>query len=89
MPSFIWSRWHAGADFDLPLTRFDEISPNVPVLANIRPSGEYLMEDFYYAGGLRALMAEIRDLLDLNCITVNGKTLGQNLEGARCVQSQM
>ena len=67
---------------DLPLTRFDEISPNVPVLANIRPSGEYLMEDFYYAGGLRALMAEIRDLLDLNCITVNGKTIGQNLEGA-------
>jgi dihydroxy-acid dehydratase len=68
--------------FDLPLTRFDEISKNVPVLANIRPSGEYLMEDFYYAGGLRALMAEIRDLLDLDCLTVNGKTLGQNLEGA-------
>ena len=55
---------------------------NVPVLANIRPSGEYLMEDFYYAGGLRALMAEIDDLLDLNCLTVNGKTIGENLEGA-------
>ncbi len=68
--------------FDLPLTRFDEISCNVPVLANIRPSGEFLMEDFYYAGGLRALMAEIRDLLDLNCLTVNGKTIGENLEGA-------
>ena len=68
--------------FDLPLPRFDEISRNVPVLANIRPSGEYLMEDFYYAGGLRALMAEIRDLLDLDCLTVNGKTIGQNLEGA-------
>jgi dihydroxy-acid dehydratase len=68
--------------FDLPLTRFDEISANVPVLANIRPSGEYLMEDFYYAGGLRALMAEIRDLLDLGCLTVNGKTIGENLEGA-------
>jgi dihydroxy-acid dehydratase len=68
--------------FDLPLTRFDEISRHVPVLANIRPSGEYLMEDFYYAGGLRALMAEIPDLLDLDCLTVNGKTLGQNLEGA-------
>jgi len=67
---------------DLPLTRFDEISAHVPVLANIRPSGEYLMEDFYYAGGLRALMAEIRDLLDLSCLTVNGKTLGENLEGA-------
>jgi dihydroxy-acid dehydratase len=68
--------------FDLPLTRFDEISEHVPVLANIRPSGEYLMEDFYYAGGLRALMAEIRDLLDLNCLTVNGKTIGENLDGA-------
>ena len=55
----------------------------VPVLANIRPSGEFLMEDFYYAGGLRALMAEITDLLDLDCLTVNGKTIGENLEGAR------
>jgi dihydroxy-acid dehydratase len=71
--------------FDLPLTRFDEISANVPVLANIRPSGEYLMEDFYYAGGLRALMAEIPDLLDLDCLTVNGKTLGENLEGAKAL----
>ena len=41
------------------------------------------MEDFYYAGGLRALMSEIPDLLDLDCLTVNGKTLGENLEGAR------
>lgn len=70
---------------DLPLTLFDEIARSVPVLANIRPSGEYLMEDFYYAGGLRALMAEIPDLLHLNALTVNGKTLGENLEGARVV----
>ena len=70
--------------FDLPLPLFDEISRQVPVLANIRPSGEFLMEDFYYAGGLRALMAEIRDLLHLDCRTVNGKTIGENLEGA-CV----
>jgi dihydroxy-acid dehydratase len=68
---------------DLPLPAFDEISRRVPVLANIRPSGEYLMEDFYYAGGLRALMSEIRDLLNLDCCTVNGRTLGENLEGAR------
>ena len=68
--------------FSLPLTRFDEISCHVPVLANIRPSGEYLMEDFYYAGGLRALMAEIPDLLDLSCLTVNGKTVGENINGA-------
>jgi dihydroxy-acid dehydratase len=70
---------------DLPLSVFDEIARRVPVLANIRPSGEFLMEDFYYAGGLRALMAEIRDLLALDCLTVNGRTLGENLEGARVV----
>jgi dihydroxy-acid dehydratase len=72
---------------DLPLPLFDEISRHVPVLANIRPSGEFLMEDFYYAGGLRALMAEVGDLLKLDCPTVNGKTLGQNLEGASVVNS--
>lgn len=69
--------------FDMPLPVFDEISRKVPVLANIRPSGEYLMEDFYYAGGLRALMAQIEDLLHLDCLTANGKTIGENLEGAR------
>lgn len=74
---------------DLPLRLFDEIARLVPVLANIRPSGEFLMEDFYYAGGLRALMAEIRDLLNLDCATVNGQTLGQNLEGARIVKPEV
>ena len=68
--------------FALPLKRFDEISERVPVLANIRPSGKFLMEDFYYAGGLTALMAEMRDLLHLDCVTVNGKTLGENLGAA-------
>ncbi len=67
----------------LDLARFDEISRRVPVLADIRPSGRFLMEDFYYAGGLRALMGEIRDLLHLGCLTVNGKTLGENLDTAR------
>ena len=75
--------------FDLPLSVFDEIARRVPVLANIRPSGEFLMEDFYYAGGLRALMSEISDLLDLDCLTVNGKTLGENLEGARIVNPEV
>ena len=41
------------------------------------------MEDFYYAGGLRALLDEIRDLLNVDCLTVNGKTLGENIEGAK------
>jgi dihydroxy-acid dehydratase len=68
---------------DLPLSLFDEIARRVPVLANIRPSGEFLMEDFYYAGGLRALMAEIPELLHLDSLTVNGKTIGENIEGAK------
>ena len=68
---------------DLPLRTFDEIARAVPVLANIRPSGEFLMEDFYYAGGLRAMMQEIRDLLLLDSPTASGKTIGENIEGAR------
>jgi len=70
------------AGVGLKLERFDELSLDVPVLANIRPSGDYLMEDFYYAGGLRALMNEMRDLLDLNCRTVSGNTLGEDIDGA-------
>ncbi len=72
------------AGVKLELERFDDIARNTPVLANIRPAGQkYLMEDFYYAGGLRALLNEIRDLLNIDELTVNGKTLGENIEGAK------
>src|ERR1700716_1170331 len=72
------------AGIKLPLERFNEFSAKVPLLANVRPSGDrYLMEDFYYAGGLRALLSELGDLLHLNCKTVTGKTLGENLQGAK------
>jgi dihydroxyacid dehydratase/phosphogluconate dehydratase len=57
------------------LDDFDSISERVLVPANIRPSGAFLMEDFYYAGGLRALMGEIRDLLHMDARAGNGKTL--------------
>ncbi|MGC2122832.1 MAG: dihydroxy-acid dehydratase, partial [Xanthobacteraceae bacterium] len=67
----------------MDMARFDEISRQVPVIANITPSGKYLMEDFFYAGGLRALMGEMRDLLDLSCITVTGRPLGDALAGAK------
>lgn len=73
----------------LELPKFEQISEHVPVLANIRPSGAFLMEDFYYAGGLRALMAEIRDLLHLDCVTVNGRTLGENIAGACPINSDV
>ena len=72
------------AGVKLPLERFNEFSAKTPLLANVRPSGDkFLMEDFYYAGGLRALLAELKDLLHLDARTVTGKSLGENLEGAR------
>jgi dihydroxy-acid dehydratase len=65
------------------LDDFDAASREVPVLANIRPSGErYLMEDFFYAGGLRGLLSRLAPMLDLSCLTVTGRTLGENLDGA-------
>ena len=71
------------AGIEIKLDRFDEIAQRVPVLANLRPAGQYLMEDFYYAGGLRALLKEIAPLLNTGCSTVNGKTLGENIETAK------
>ena len=71
------------AGVNLTLDDLDKIGRNTPVIANIRPSGtEYLMEDFFYAGGLRALMLELGDKLDLNVLTVSGASLKENLEGA-------
>ncbi len=66
----------------LSLERFDQIGRDVPVLANIRPSGELLMEDFFYAGGLPAMMKVLADKLHTDALTVNGKTLGENIAGA-------
>lgn len=68
---------------EMPLTLFDEISKATPWLANIRPSGAYLMEDFYYAGGLRALMRALGDFLDGSCMSVAGTTLAENCAGAK------
>ncbi|SJZ73344.1 IlvD/Edd family dehydratase [Consotaella salsifontis] len=56
----------------------------IPVLANLFPSGEYLMEDFYFAGGLKALLGKVKDHLDLSVPTVEGQTIGDALEGAEC-----
>jgi dihydroxy-acid dehydratase len=67
----------------LELKKFDDISQHTPMIANLRPSGQYLMEDFYYAGGLRALLKQIESLLNLNCLTVSGTTLGANISAAR------
>ena len=70
----------AGANLDL--ARFDALSRRTPFLANIRPSGTYLMEDFFYAGGLLGLLRRLEDYLHLDCLTVNGHTLGENVATA-------
>jgi dihydroxy-acid dehydratase len=71
------------AGVNLPLDRFDELSGKTPVLANIRPSGKYLMEDFYYAGGLPALLQALAPKLELSVRTVTGKTLGEDISSAK------
>ena len=71
------------AGINIPLERFEEIGRKTPYLVNMRPSGKYLMEDFYYAGGLSALLEGMRDLLDVNELTCTGKTLGENIAGSK------
>ena len=71
------------AGHNLTLDDLDALGRVTPLIANVRPAGkDYLMEDFYYAGGLRALMKQIESQLDTTCMTVTGKTVGENLEGA-------
>lgn len=67
----------------LDLDAFDRLARSTPLIANVRPSGKYLMEDFYYAGGLRGLLATLGGHLRPEARTANGRTLGENLEGAR------
>ncbi len=72
------------AGHDVGLDDFERASRRVPVIGNVRPSGStYLMEDFFYAGGIKGLMSRMREHLHLDCITVSGKTLGENIEGAK------
>ena len=74
----------AGAACTVGLDDFDAASRKTPVIANIRPSGDtYLMEDFYYAGGMPALIKTLSDHLHLDAMTVNGQTLGENVATAR------
>lgn len=67
----------------LPLSRFDELARTTPFLVNLMPSGRHLMDRFHAAGGLPAVLAEIRDLLHLDCLTVTGRSLGENIARAR------
>jgi dihydroxy-acid dehydratase len=68
---------------NLPLERFDELSRTTPLLIDLKPAGKFLMEDFFYAGGVPALINEMASRLDLSTTTVTGRTLGENCAGAK------
>ena len=67
---------------DLPLDLFDEISKRTPLIANVRPSGKYQMEDLFYAGGIPAILRQLLPLLHGDALTVTGQTLAQNVQNA-------
>ncbi|MEC5397824.1 L-arabinonate dehydratase [Uliginosibacterium sp. H1] len=77
------------AGVPLTMDRFDELARRTPVLADLRPAGRFLMEDFYYAGGLRALLSRLPDLLHLDAVTVAGVTLGEAIAGVSCVNDEV
>jgi dihydroxy-acid dehydratase len=74
---------------ELTLDRFDELSRITPVLADIRPAGRFLMEDFDNAGGLRALLNRLRDLICTDCMTVSGQTLGEQIEDTEVIDDEV
>lgn len=77
------------AGVPLSLDDLDAMGRKVPVLANLFPSGDRLMEDFYYAGGLPALMQQIRTHLEVDALTVNGRTVGENIASAEVLDAQV
>jgi len=74
---------------ELAIEDFDVLSANLPLLANLQPSGEYFMEDLYYAGGLPAVMKELLQHLHQDVKTVNGKTVRENVEKSRCLNEEV
>ncbi len=74
---------------DVSLEDWDRLGREVPCLVNLMPSGRFLMEDFYYAGGLPAVMRELSPMLHLDALTVNGKTMGENIDQAECFNPEV
>jgi len=74
---------------ELKLEDFDKIGSKIPLLVNLKPSGKYLMEDFFYAGGLPVVIKELKKHLHNNAITVNGKTIGENNSTPLCYNSEV
>ncbi len=73
----------------LDMHDFDALGSHMPLLVNLMPSGDYLMEDFYYAGGLPVVIQELQDLLHMDALTVTGKTIGENTTGAVCYNTDV
>ena len=74
---------------ELNLEDFDIIGSKIPLLANLKPSGKYLMEDFYYAGGLPVVIKELKKYLNNDAITINGKSIGENNAKAVCYNNEV
>lgn len=74
---------------DLTLDDFDRVGSNIPLLVNLMPAGKFLMEDFYYAGGLPAVIRELKDHIHWDALTINGKTLGENNQDAPCYDREV
>ena len=74
---------------NLTLADWDQLGCNVPCLVNLMPSGKFLMEDFYYAGGLPAVIRELGGLIHKDALTVNGKTMGENVADAPCYNREV
>ena len=73
----------------LEIKDFDHLSASIPLLANLQPSGKFFMEDFYYAGGIPALLKELDSFLNTDCITANGKTIQENYQNAVCYNREV
>ena len=74
---------------DFALEDWDKLGKEIPCLLNLMPSGKYLMEDFYYAGGLPVIIRELGDLIHKDALTVNGKTIGENVANAECFNREV
>ncbi len=77
------------AGIKLTLDRFDTLSRRTPVLADVRPGGRFLMEDFHHAGGLPALLTRLTDLIDVNRLTITGRPLSEQIAGAEVLDDQI
>ena len=88
-PSCICWRWPAGSESSWNSTISIGLGHELPLLVDLMPSGKFLMEDFYYAGGVPAVVRALGDLIHRDALTVNGKTMGENTADAPCWNAEV